>query len=159
MFLFLYSILGLTNRSHYLPNGQFEISTVIFNPYISCLVTNYLLFYRIYFSFYARATRVNRNNNMLPSKMRRLSGLFSGPKTFFQVLSDLHLDHESQYLTFHIPSSAIFDTRGEHWTPNRLRAIPFIPHPAVQPSRESLSGPRCTRIPRHRVDGRAAIGA
>ncbi|KAJ5024547.1 hypothetical protein PSV08DRAFT_378273 [Bipolaris maydis] len=38
--------------------------------------------------------------------MRRLSGLFSGPKTSFQVLSDLHLDHESQYLTFHIPVAA-----------------------------------------------------
>lgn len=40
--------------------------------------------------------------------MRRLSGLFSGPKTSFQVLSDLHLDHESQYLTFHIPVAAPF---------------------------------------------------
>jgi hypothetical protein len=45
---------------------------------------------------------------MLPSRMRRLSSLFSGPKTSFQILSDLHLDHESQYLTFHIPVSAPF---------------------------------------------------
>lgn len=44
---------------------------------------------------------------MLPN-MRRISGLFSPPKTSFQVLSDLHLDHESQYLTFHIPVSAPF---------------------------------------------------
>lgn len=43
---------------------------------------------------------------MQMSKMRRLSGLFSGPKTSFQVLSDLHLDHESQYLSFHIPVAA-----------------------------------------------------
>ncbi|KAF1923056.1 ser/Thr protein phosphatase superfamily [Didymella exigua CBS 183.55] len=42
------------------------------------------------------------------SHMRRISGLFSHPKTSFQVLSDLHLDHESQYLTFHIPVSAPF---------------------------------------------------
>ena len=40
--------------------------------------------------------------------MRRISGLFSPSKTSFQVLSDLHLDHESQYLTFHIPVSAPF---------------------------------------------------
>jgi hypothetical protein len=40
--------------------------------------------------------------------MRRLSSLFSGSKTSFQILSDLHLDHESQYLTFHIPVSAPF---------------------------------------------------
>lgn len=40
--------------------------------------------------------------------MKRLSGLFSTPKTSFQILSDLHLDHESQYLTFHIPVSAPF---------------------------------------------------
>jgi hypothetical protein len=45
---------------------------------------------------------------MLPSKMRRLSGLFSGPKTSLQVLSDLHLDNDSQYLTFHIPVAAPF---------------------------------------------------
>jgi hypothetical protein len=45
---------------------------------------------------------------MLPTRMRRLSSLFSGPKTSFQILSDLHLDHESQYLTFHIPVSAPF---------------------------------------------------
>ena len=38
--------------------------------------------------------------------MKRLSGLFSTPKTNFQVLSDLYLNHESQYLTFHIPVSA-----------------------------------------------------
>lgn len=38
--------------------------------------------------------------------MKRLSGLFSTPKTTFQVLSDLYLNHESQYLTFHIPVSA-----------------------------------------------------
>ncbi|KAF1940441.1 hypothetical protein EJ02DRAFT_406591 [Clathrospora elynae] len=46
--------------------------------------------------------------NFLPRKMRRLSGLFSGPKTSFQILSDLHLDHESQYLTFYIPFAAPF---------------------------------------------------
>lgn len=40
--------------------------------------------------------------------MHRISGLFSPPKTSFQILSDLHLDHESQYLTFHIPVSAPF---------------------------------------------------
>ncbi|KAG9203514.1 hypothetical protein G6514_002882 [Epicoccum nigrum] len=40
--------------------------------------------------------------------MRRISGLFSTPKTTFQILSDLHLDHDSQYLTFHIPVSAPF---------------------------------------------------
>jgi hypothetical protein len=34
--------------------------------------------------------------------------LFSGPKASFQILSDLHLDHESQYLTFHIPVAAPF---------------------------------------------------
>ncbi|KAF1830055.1 hypothetical protein BDW02DRAFT_573390 [Decorospora gaudefroyi] len=45
---------------------------------------------------------------MLPTRIRRLSGLFSGPKTSFQILSDLHLDHESQYLTFHIPVAAPF---------------------------------------------------
>ncbi|OSS47491.1 hypothetical protein B5807_07413 [Epicoccum nigrum] len=44
---------------------------------------------------------------MLPN-MRRISGLFSTPKTTFQILSDLHLDHDSQYLTFHIPVSAPF---------------------------------------------------
>lgn len=44
---------------------------------------------------------------MIPN-MRRISGLFSPPKTSFQVLSDLHLDHDSQYLTFHIPVSAPF---------------------------------------------------
>jgi hypothetical protein len=40
--------------------------------------------------------------------MKRLSGLFSPPKTTFQILSDLHLDHDTQYLTFHIPVSAPF---------------------------------------------------
>jgi hypothetical protein len=38
--------------------------------------------------------------------MKRLSSIFSAPKTGFQVLSDLHLDHDAQYLTFHIPVSA-----------------------------------------------------
>jgi len=38
--------------------------------------------------------------------MKRLSGLFGTTKTAFQILSDLYLDHESQYLTFHIPVSA-----------------------------------------------------
>ncbi|KAF1998741.1 hypothetical protein P154DRAFT_523790 [Amniculicola lignicola CBS 123094] len=41
----------------------------------------------------------------LPRNMRRLSGLFN-TKTPFQILSDLHLNHESQYLTFHIPPTA-----------------------------------------------------
>jgi hypothetical protein len=40
--------------------------------------------------------------------MKRLSNIFSAPKTAFQVLSDLHLDHDAQYLTFHIPVSAPF---------------------------------------------------
>jgi hypothetical protein len=40
--------------------------------------------------------------------MKRLSAIFSAPKTAFRVLSDLHLDHEAQYLTFHIPVSAPF---------------------------------------------------
>lgn len=44
---------------------------------------------------------------MLPN-MRRISGLFSAPKATLQILSDLHLDHDSQYLTFHIPVSAPF---------------------------------------------------
>lgn len=39
-------------------------------------------------------------------EMKRLSGLFSAPKTTFQVLSDLYLNHETQYVTFHIPVSA-----------------------------------------------------
>lgn len=38
--------------------------------------------------------------------MKRVTEIFSGPKTQFQFLSDLHLDHESQYLTFHIPVAA-----------------------------------------------------
>jgi len=45
---------------------------------------------------------------MLPSKLRRLSSLFSNPKTSFQVLSDLNLDYESQYLAFHVPVAAPF---------------------------------------------------
>jgi hypothetical protein len=44
--------------------------------------------------------------DFLQDNVKRVSGLFSGPKTHFQVLSDLHLDHESQYLTFHIPVAA-----------------------------------------------------
>lgn len=44
--------------------------------------------------------------DFLHGNIKRLSGMFSGPKTQFQVLSDLHLDHESQYLTFHIPVAA-----------------------------------------------------
>ena len=39
---------------------------------------------------------------------KRVADMFSGPKTSFQVISDLHLDHESQYLTFHIPVAAPF---------------------------------------------------
>ncbi len=39
---------------------------------------------------------------------QRVSDMFSGPKTSFQVLSDLNLDFESQYLTFHIPVAAPF---------------------------------------------------
>ena len=46
--------------------------------------------------------------DLLSSTSKRLSGLFSGPKTSFQVLSDLNLDYESQYLTFHIPVAAPF---------------------------------------------------
>jgi hypothetical protein len=46
--------------------------------------------------------------DLISSTSKRLSGLFSGPKTSFQVLSDLHLDNESQYLTFHIPVAAPF---------------------------------------------------
>ncbi|KAF2262239.1 hypothetical protein CC78DRAFT_535002 [Lojkania enalia] len=38
--------------------------------------------------------------------IKRLSGLFSPPKTHFQILSDLYLNNESQYLTFHIPPTA-----------------------------------------------------
>jgi hypothetical protein len=44
--------------------------------------------------------------NFLQKKLKRVSGIFSGPKTDFQVLSDLNLDYESQYLTFHIPVAA-----------------------------------------------------
>jgi hypothetical protein len=42
----------------------------------------------------------------LQQNMKRVSVMFSGPKKQFQVFSDLHLDHESQYLTFHIPVAA-----------------------------------------------------
>lgn len=38
--------------------------------------------------------------------MRLLPTLFSAPKTPFQILSDLHLSHASQYLTFHLPATA-----------------------------------------------------
>lgn len=44
--------------------------------------------------------------DFLQKRMKRVSGMFSGPKTDFQVLSDLNLDYESQYLTFHIPVAA-----------------------------------------------------
>lgn len=37
----------------------------------------------------------------LQDNIKRLQEAFAGPKTEFQFLSDLHLDHESQYLTFH----------------------------------------------------------
>ncbi|OAL45840.1 hypothetical protein IQ07DRAFT_591117 [Pyrenochaeta sp. DS3sAY3a] len=46
--------------------------------------------------------------DLLSTTSKRLSGLFQGPKTSFQVISDLNLDHESQYLTFHIPVAAPF---------------------------------------------------
>jgi hypothetical protein len=46
--------------------------------------------------------------DFLKTSMTRMEGLISGPKTQFQILSDLHLDHESQYLTFHIPVAAPF---------------------------------------------------
>lgn len=38
--------------------------------------------------------------------MKRFSGIFAAPKTPFQVLSDLHLNHENQYASFHIPVTA-----------------------------------------------------
>jgi hypothetical protein len=38
--------------------------------------------------------------------MKQFSDIFSSPKTSFQILSDLYLNHESQYLTFHTPVSA-----------------------------------------------------
>ncbi|KAF2824164.1 ser/Thr protein phosphatase superfamily [Ophiobolus disseminans] len=38
--------------------------------------------------------------------MKKVTDMFSGPKTQIQILSDLHLDNESQYLTFHIPVAA-----------------------------------------------------
>ncbi|KAH8706117.1 hypothetical protein GQ44DRAFT_716310 [Phaeosphaeriaceae sp. PMI808] len=44
--------------------------------------------------------------DFLQDNMKRVTDMFSGPKTQFQVLSDLHLDHELQYLTFHIPVAA-----------------------------------------------------
>jgi hypothetical protein len=44
--------------------------------------------------------------DFLQQNVKRVSDMFAGPKTQFQVLSDLHLDHESQYLTFHIPVAA-----------------------------------------------------
>ncbi|KAF1913404.1 hypothetical protein BDU57DRAFT_522286 [Ampelomyces quisqualis] len=44
--------------------------------------------------------------DFLQENMKRVTEIFSGPKTQFQFLSDLHLDHESQYLTFHIPVAA-----------------------------------------------------
>jgi hypothetical protein len=46
--------------------------------------------------------------DFIQDNMKRMTQMFSGPKTQFQVLSDLHLDHESQYLTFHIPVAAPF---------------------------------------------------
>ncbi|KAF2029724.1 hypothetical protein EK21DRAFT_100952 [Setomelanomma holmii] len=44
--------------------------------------------------------------DFLQDNFKKVTELFAGPKTQFQVLSDLHLDHESQYLTFHIPVAA-----------------------------------------------------
>jgi hypothetical protein len=44
--------------------------------------------------------------DFLQQNMKRVTEMFAGPKTNFQVISDLHLDHESQYLTFHIPVAA-----------------------------------------------------
>lgn len=44
--------------------------------------------------------------DFLQNNMKRVSGLFSGPKASVQIISDLHLDHQSQYLTFHIPVAA-----------------------------------------------------
>ncbi|KZM20633.1 uncharacterized protein EKO05_0010897 [Ascochyta rabiei] len=38
--------------------------------------------------------------------MNRLTTLFNPPSTPLQILSDLHLDHQNQYPTFHIPASA-----------------------------------------------------
>lgn len=44
--------------------------------------------------------------DFLQTSMKRMTDMFDGPKTQIQVMSDLHLDHESQYLTFHIPVAA-----------------------------------------------------
>jgi len=44
--------------------------------------------------------------DFLQENMKKVTEMFSGPKTHFQILSDLHLDNESQYLTFHIPVAA-----------------------------------------------------
>ncbi|KAH7382415.1 ser/Thr protein phosphatase superfamily [Phaeosphaeria sp. MPI-PUGE-AT-0046c] len=44
--------------------------------------------------------------DFLQDNFKRVQDMFAGPKTEFQFLSDLHLDHESQYLTFHIPVAA-----------------------------------------------------
>jgi hypothetical protein len=38
--------------------------------------------------------------------MKRISSIFSSPKTSFQILSDLHLHHNAQYLTFNVPVTA-----------------------------------------------------
>tara|TARA_R110002003_G_scaffold197_9_gene15415 strand:+ start:34274 stop:35182 length:909 start_codon:yes stop_codon:yes gene_type:complete len=46
--------------------------------------------------------------DFLQDNLKKVTQMFAGPKTQFQVLSDLHLDHESQYLTFHIPVAAPF---------------------------------------------------
>lgn len=52
--------------------------------------------------------------NYLQDSVKRVTELFSGPRTHFQVLSDIHLDHESQYLTFHIPVAAPFLILGDN---------------------------------------------
>ncbi|KAH7071026.1 hypothetical protein FB567DRAFT_539133 [Paraphoma chrysanthemicola] len=44
--------------------------------------------------------------DFLQESFKKVTDMFEGEKTQFQVLSDLHLDHESQYLTFHIPVAA-----------------------------------------------------
>lgn len=44
--------------------------------------------------------------DFIQDNFKRVQEMFAGPKTEFQYLSDLHLDHESQYLTFHIPVAA-----------------------------------------------------
>ncbi|KAF2797115.1 hypothetical protein K505DRAFT_322823 [Melanomma pulvis-pyrius CBS 109.77] len=38
--------------------------------------------------------------------MKRFTSLFSSSKSPFQILSDLHLNNDAQYLTFHIPVTA-----------------------------------------------------